>query len=782
MVDIYIKNTKVDQFGDEVVGIVSSVLDVSDITKNTGDYSKTFTVPASRINNKLFRHWYDANIDNSFDSRTKVSGRIEIDGNPFKKGKFRLYKVSVEKGIPTSYTINFFGNTIDVKETVGKDELSVLGLSAFDHDFNSSNVFSGLTNGLFSKDIVYTLQAKKRYFYDSNPTTTDFDENNINIASTGGGSGVLWSDLRPSIKLINIIEAVEAYYTDANGFENPIVFSRDFFGTTEFNELYLWLSPSELQKPTTKENVDWDGGDFTFIDQATGIGTYPVDYDTQFRIVTTITPAIGFETIPYTLTMFSDGEEFIKKEGIIGPGGIGVTLYAENDDEFTYKITYSVSVFDNFKFEAASLQERFLNNTFSSFETLASEVTLTPFLRISNQMPNLEIMDFLKGLFNMFKLVVIPQDDGTLYVNTLNSYYNQGKRIDVTKHVDNKKIEVKRGELLNEIDIKFVEGETALANEFRLRNNRGFGDSLVRIKDDNGKLLDGDSLSMEIPFEQFVYERLTDADDDDETNLQIATVADSSGEAVETAANIHYVSLVPSGGKTFKLTNDVGNPLPFLFPVNTPTHTFGITNPLYSNLFEAEFSTWDSVKISNTLYKNHYQSYVSSIFNVKRRSFSYKAVLPIHIITTLELNDVLTIHGNDYRINSYSYNLLDGVTTLDLINGFDDVLGVGFLIPSNINSNTDATVLRYNVPKSSDYTIGLVDNGFGTNWFTVTAAGDFFTFNINESLQTTRNANIIFTLGFTAHTIRLSQTGNFNISFDNDIVTFDNDLITWDNN
>lgn len=70
---LYIENEELDQTGEESVEVHSSVLDISDITKNTGDYTKTFTVPASKNNNRLFKHWYDANIDNTFDARKKVS-------------------------------------------------------------------------------------------------------------------------------------------------------------------------------------------------------------------------------------------------------------------------------------------------------------------------------------------------------------------------------------------------------------------------------------------------------------------------------------------------------------------------------------------------------------------------------------------------------------------------------------------------------------------------------------------------------------------------------------
>jgi len=196
---IYIGNDKIDLFKDEAATVVSSVLDITDITKNTGDYSKTFTVPASKNNNKIFKHYYNANIDNTFDARIKVDGRIELDGLPFKYGKWRLSKVSVKKGVPSAYTINFFGKLPSLKDIVKKDYLSDLDLSAFNHDYNSDNVKDGLTGGLFGGDIVYTLTPKKRYYYNDTVTDNTQLENIANIAYGGGvDTGVIWNDLRPS--------------------------------------------------------------------------------------------------------------------------------------------------------------------------------------------------------------------------------------------------------------------------------------------------------------------------------------------------------------------------------------------------------------------------------------------------------------------------------------------------------------------------------------------------------------------------------------------------------
>lgn len=887
MVEIYIGNTKVDQYKDEAVTVVSSVLDVSDITKNTGDYSKTFSVPASKSNNLLFKHWYNANIDNGFDARTKVEGRIEIDGIPFKIGKFRLYKVNVKKGVAVSYTVNFFGNLVDVSETLGKDKIASLDLTAYDHDYNSFNVALGLQDGLFNKDIIYSLQTGKRYFYNSNANVGDFDENQINIAYNGGGTGVLWDDINPSLKLIRIIEAIETKYsagtiqvdtinitsgagslggnavliinniqysipvtsvggsltnaatqintyinTNVTGFtstvantlititadeignvgttifnansalffdgtvtsvvvgsrsyENPIVFSRDFFGTSEFENLYMWLKP-DANTPAGgfPQIIDWDSGDFTFMNEFTNIGAYETsntsasDDDINFIINLTITPVSGFEDVPYTVIWYNGSEEYLVEDNV---DGVNLTQsFISSDAATIWNLSFAIKSINEFQYTSELYQFRVdTGGPNTTAYTYGSASTTQSIFSVSQQIPDIEIIDLLKGLFNMYKLVVIPQDDGTLYVNTLQSYYDQGERYDVTKYIDNEKNEVQRGEILNEIDIKFQEGETILAEQFRSTNNRGFGDSLVRLEDENGKLLDGDSLEMELPFEQFVYERLQDQNDGEITNVVTATVADETIEPVDTAPNIHYVSLQNLGSRDIAFVDNLGARSIWNAPINVPSHASTLTSALHSTLFEAEFSNWDGAQITNTLYKNHYENYIKAIFNIKRRTFTYRAVLPVNIVTKLELNDVIRIGSNDYRINKYGYNILNGATVLELINGFDNILGTGFLIPKSIVLNTDAQSLKYNVPNAKlGYTITLTDLGFGTNWVTVNTTGDVVMINVTQSLETIRNVNIVFT-GPEVYTVFLSQFGLPSITFDNNITTFDNTNITWD--
>ena len=59
---LYIQDTRVDLFKDESVSITQSIQNVKDIAKIFTEFSKTFTLPASKTNNQIFKHYYNFNI------------------------------------------------------------------------------------------------------------------------------------------------------------------------------------------------------------------------------------------------------------------------------------------------------------------------------------------------------------------------------------------------------------------------------------------------------------------------------------------------------------------------------------------------------------------------------------------------------------------------------------------------------------------------------------------------------------------------------------------------
>ena len=73
---LYIKNNegvykRMDMFEDETVTLTSKIQDIRDVGKIFTDYSKSFTLPPSKENNKLFHHYYNESIENGLMQEVK---------------------------------------------------------------------------------------------------------------------------------------------------------------------------------------------------------------------------------------------------------------------------------------------------------------------------------------------------------------------------------------------------------------------------------------------------------------------------------------------------------------------------------------------------------------------------------------------------------------------------------------------------------------------------------------------------------------------------------------
>jgi hypothetical protein len=123
---LYIQDTRVDLFKDETVSLTDTIKNVKDIAKVFTTFTKSFTLPASQVNNKLFQHYYNFDIVDGFDARTKKSARIEINHVPFKQGKIKLEGADLKNNQVHSYRVTFFGNTVDLKDIIGDDKLNNL--------------------------------------------------------------------------------------------------------------------------------------------------------------------------------------------------------------------------------------------------------------------------------------------------------------------------------------------------------------------------------------------------------------------------------------------------------------------------------------------------------------------------------------------------------------------------------------------------------------------------------------------------------------------------------
>ena len=774
MFSLYIGESKLDLFADENIELTQQIGSVSDITKNLGDLTRSFSVPASENNNSIFKHYYNANIDNTFDARTKVTGNIDLNGMPFSYGKYRLEKVIVKQGKPYSYTLQYWGNFISIKDKIKNDELSILDLSAYNHAYNSTNVKTGLTGSLFGGDIVYAPLVKKQYYYNSNGADPTYNNKLTNISfNNGGNGGMYWADFKPSIKLLPIIEAIESKYN--------IVFTRDFFGRSEFTDIYMWLNNTSSAEVSKKLQIDFTntgdiltlpGTEMSITEDYYVVGNAP----SSVRIM--ITPSAGFENVPYKVIRNLDGALWTESNIITGTTSTSFrtdldkkkhTFFVESS--LTFKFTAKMEVVVPFGggVKSATFLEQTINLDFSS----------------ANNIPKIKVIDFLAGLFKMFKLVVIAKDDGTIYVNTLKDYYAEGRIWNLTQYIDASSYEVERGKLLNPINFNFEEPQTLLNIQFDANTGQYYGDEELILEDDEGEQLDGESYEVKLPFEQVLYERLIDLQSGGLVNFMYGGMFDENIEPVNPKIHLHYTQNYPLNGGALGFVNDLGVKELINGNINVPTHTSSFEDAPFSLVWGNEFNEWNGQIIENTLYKNYYSDYISSVFNIKRRTFKYKAKdIPLRIRLSLKLNDIIQIKENYYRPDNFTTNLKTGDVSFSLINSFDNTIS-GFSADRNIiNTDYQAKIESIYVTNGGNFSFNKIDTGDGVSWVVVSNLDSnvYFSFEENTGvLPRTMEVEITNTLTFQTITIVLNQGVSGSYTADTILITADNTIITADN-
>jgi len=662
IVSIYIENERLDLFDDESISIVSSVLDVQDININTTEYSRPFTVPASDNNNNIFKHYYNSDIDNGFDARKKAIARIEIGGVVFREGKITLTKVIIKSGRPSSYMINFFGLLVSLKVILGSDKLSVLDCSEFTEAYTPDFVKALLTNNQtpdeiilsipHRDDLICSLLSNRKYFYASNSTAYDATvEANLYYSALLTSNGAKWNELKPSFKIRSIIEKIETKY--------GINFTGGFFDTTLFDNLYLCLdNGSSLRVATVSEDVaiDWTAGLYDYI--YTSWVNIPILSPETYSITCSIDPVIAYLAVPYTLKMYVN-DVLIEQISPTGNSTLTTNIFEIGD----YTIYFVIETQGYFEYTPTITVAK---SGFSETATLAIPSVLNVDYNVAEQMPGITILDFLKGLIQAFKLVIVPTSATDIYINSVETYYSEGNIIDITKYVDISQIEINRPTLLNKISYSFQDPATILNKQFKGSTSEAYGDEKLFIYDDAGALIDGGSIDIQLPFEQVIYERLIDTQTNTNTPIQYGALIDDKLASVNIKPHVHYAILRDIATIGFNNGSGIENLTGEYF---APSHVAADLAFGTGFIFGSEIEEFSKLTITDNLYTEYYSTYINNLFNIKRRSYTVSTKnIPINIISEIKLNDTIVIGISYFRIDSMDINITSGEIKFNLFN------------------------------------------------------------------------------------------------------------------
>ena len=147
---------------------------------------------------------------------------------------------------------------------------------------------------------------------------------------------------------------------------------------------------------------------------------------------------------------------------------------------------------------------------------------------ITQQIPEMKVIDFVSGLFKTFNLVAyVDKNTDVIIVKTLNEFYEDGNVYDISKFVDNTKSSVNISLPYREINFQHEDTNTFLAAIHNQKFNKVWG----RSEYTNGEKLDGGIYSIKTPFSQMKYERLYDVNGGSATTVQVGYFVDDNQES-----------------------------------------------------------------------------------------------------------------------------------------------------------------------------------------------------------------------------------------------------------
>ncbi len=699
VIQLYIEGQRVELFKDESVTITDSIQNVKDIDKVFTAFTQSFSIPASKTNNKIFKHYYNFNIDigSDFDARKKVAATIEVNNIPFRTGKIKLEGVDLKNNKAHTYRITFFGDIVELKDKLGEKKLSDLDLSAYNLTYDAATVESKLTTEESSSNhiIAPLITHSQRLFYEDG--THGEDTGNLWYESGGGTShhhGVKWNELKYAIRVNKIIEQIETDF--------GLSFSTDFFKNTsveEFDHLFLWLhrksgAVEDLSGSTSTFETIIDGwtpvtvGSNTFILTETTLTTNIPTFGLTSGSTPSAPTARGLtdfevqlttsDTDEYDIALLRDGTIVFNKTGHTGDITIQAQvdfIYAAGSYEVVITSTSQISFtniiwFADYKVpKSADITVDSSNGATGAYNTNSSFT-----FNVNKQIPDIKILDFLTGIFKMFNLTAFVVD-GVIQVKPLNDFYTGTDTYDITEFVDVDSSKVNAALPFKEVRFKFKDTKTFLANKFSELNNRNWGEIFYN----EGQDLAEKEYKIEVPFGHLLYERLTDVTSGSLKNMQWGYSVDSNqspylgspllfypiGFYSPSNDPISFIDAVDLNNVAIshKPLSDVSVNMPF----NTVT-TLGSFNAFQLN-FNTEISEWSGdTDHYQSLFVKYYKDYIQSVFNTKQRLTKLKAYLPMRILLNYGLGDRFIVAGNQYKINSISTNLLTGQSDIELIN------------------------------------------------------------------------------------------------------------------
>ena len=679
---------RLELFDDEKINITLNVQTLSDLASIRTDFSQSFTVPGSIVNNKIFEHFYQNDVDGTIDYNLKRPAYIEIDFIPFRTGVITLEKANTKNGLIDNYSVTFYGQLTNLKDIFGETKINQLNLSSLAFTYNGTNVLNRITDTATDYDVRFPLIANNRLWTYADGTVND-------ITTVIGGLN--YGELFPAVKVARLFDAIQ------NDFD--VNFVGDFFTDERFTKLFLEAKNANLMSFVTQiSDVTFDTVSTTTVPE----NNYnPQNYVDIPNSTITINSAAAFSSQIFQinidlvvntkssaetayLDIFKNGSYFstinittVGTYSILVYGGIlstNIVPIPNNNETFSYKLksNFAMTIDMDFSYAAYFFNPTNIFGSYGNISTINTNLNvLTADLDIRNHLPDMKITDFFTGIMRQFNMTCVGLAERQFQVLPLENWYNNGATIDVTKYTDSETADISRVPLFRNINFRYQKSESFANRNYFAISNSEYGDT------DNVYSYDGGDYRIESPFENLLF-------------VEAVGTTTTNTAILGYFLNQNYQSYIPKPTLLYLYGNTGTIPVSIKFyngttNVNITNYTlFGQDVVIGGNNFSLNFGADNSIITKNTeqngLFATYYFNYLSNLYNLKQRLTTIKAMLPLSIVTNLQLNDRLIIRDKRYIINDIKLELTSGEATLSLYNDFRDIsLGNVDLVDNGIN-------------------------------------------------------------------------------------------------
>ena len=710
---LYIEGQRLDLFKDEIVSLTETIQNIKDVSKIFTSFTKTFSLPASKVNNKIFKHYYNFDIVGGFDARIKKDGKIELNTIPYKTGRIKLEGVELKNNVAHTYNITFFGNTVELPDILGEDKLSSLFFSSSDYSipYTAANIKSYMGAVGNSKIITPLITHTDRIYYNSGQNSIA-GTNNVSFSS-GVIKGLKWDQLKFAIRLYELILEIEAKYTIAEGYSSNIVFSRDFFNVSNpsFYNLYMWLhrksgpvEPAQQVASVTSQVVFATPSppNAHLILSGANIIT-PADMLTYPNRV--ISHELSFATtsgVNYVVNVTLNGSPYWQSTSASGPRTFTNQFALVGNGVFNIFVTAETTIsFANVEWEFDGIYYFVQGGSASSYtdalNTTSFSITNDFDFLVKEQIPDVTIMSFLTGLFKMFNLVAYVDETNTIVVRPLEadsssvygnagnlSYYTDADingndtpiNYNISRFIDTTKSKVNVALPYNEIVYGYEGTGSFLAKQHNQLAGSNWG-ALSYSGDPQGQTgginynASTEIYKVLVPFEHFKYERLINVTGNLDTTIQWGYSVNENQQPYIGKPLIFY-AIQRSGGMT---------PISLVTSPTSVSEVLSYTIPSNSLYISAQYQGRENINFNNeineytrtnefsdTLFSAYHSPYIIDVFNPSRRITKVTSYLPLRILFDFKLNDTFEINAQKYIINSVTTNLQSGKSEMELLN------------------------------------------------------------------------------------------------------------------